>query len=182
MVKRLMEKQTNTIIRAARAHFALTLALAAYIIVADASKLLAPEAVLQRWKYCLGLLVVSTVVWFLARSRKDRRVPQKSLLGLLIVADIAIASLIIYADRGMASLAVALYALPIATAALTYSRSALLTTASLSTAAYAFANIKYFVDFFNEGYKVQLYSTIGFYSATFFILAWLLIMVVQEKS
>lgn len=169
-------------IRAARIHFVFVAAYAASIIVHDASNLMTPEAVMQRWKYCLALLVVSTVVWLLARSLRGGAGLIKALLGLLIVADIIIASLLVYAERGMASLSVALYAIPLVTAALTYSRSAILTTASLSTAAYAYAAIKYFVDFFNEGYRVQLYSSIGFYSATFFVLALLLIAVLQEKS
>lgn len=169
-------------LRAARAHFVFVAAFAASIIVYDASNLMTPDAVLKRWKYCLVLLTISTVVWFLARSKRNSLGLQKVFLGALVITDIIIASMLVYADRGMASVAVALYALPIATAALTFSRSAILASASLSTAAYAFASIKYFVDFFNEGYRVQLYGTIGFYSATFFILALLLIAVVQEKT
>lgn len=169
-------------LRAARAHFAFVAAFAASIIVYDASNLMTPDAVLKRWKYCLVLLVISTIVWFLARFKGNNRILQKSLLGVLVVADIVIVSLLVYADRGMASVAVTLYALPIVTAALTFSRSAVLAAASLSTAAYAFASIKYFVDFFNEGYRVQLYSTIGFYSATFFVVSLLLIAVLREKN
>lgn len=171
----------HTTLWAARAHFGLVLAFSAYIIVADASNLMTPDAVLQRWKYCLALMVVTTLTWMIARTKRESKLAQNLLIGLLVTTDIVVASLLVYAERGMASVSVSLYALPIATAALTYSRSAILTSASLSTAAYAFASIKYFVDFFNEGYRVQLYSTIGFYSAIFFVLAVLLVAIVKGK-
>lgn len=181
MVKKINSLHISTL-RLARVHFLYGLAFAASIIVYDASKLIAPEAVLNRWKYTIGLLVATTAVWYIAKIKKDNASLQKSLIAVLVCIDIIFASLLVYADRGMASLAVILYAVPIVTAAALLSRSALLATAALSAAAYAFVAVKYFVDFFNEGYKVQLYSTIVFYSAVFFVLALLLITVIRRKT
>jgi len=180
MPKDISQKHKITL-RAARVHLVLVLALAISIIVYDSSKLITPEAVLNRWKYCLILFITTIAVWSLARLRKPDSLYQKSLIGALVLMDIIIASLIVYADRGMSSVAVLLYAVPITTSALTYNRIVVVAAAAFSTSAYAYSTIKYFVDFFNEGYKVQLYSTIGLYGAVFFILAMLLVIIIQEK-
>jgi hypothetical protein len=85
----------------------------------------------------------------------------------------------------MASRGVALFALPIVVSAITLSRSAIFATASLSVGAYSYAAIKYFTDNPSEGYKVELYGDVLFYSASFFILAavlWALVRSVQAKN
>ena len=166
----------------ARVHFFYILAIAASVIVFHASNLIAPESILERWQRIALMLVITTAVWYLARAKKDSIAFQKGLVAALILMDIGFASFMVYTERGMASLGVALYAIPIVTSATLLSRSALLATASVCTAAYALVSVKYFVDYFNEGYKVQLYSTIGFYGATFFILALLLITVIRRKT
>ena len=51
-------------------------------------------------------------------------------------------------------------------------------TAALSTAAYIMAATRYFYVNFNEGYKIELYTTLALYSVSFFILAALLWVVV----
>lgn len=173
---------SDSILRLARIHVFYILAFAASVIIYDASHLITPDAVLYRWKLAALLTVVVTAVWYFAKTKKDNPTFLKWLIGMLVFADILIASFLVYADRGMASLAVALFILPIITSAALLSRSAVLATASISTAAYAFASIKYFVDYFNEGYKVQLYSTIGFYGTVFFIAAALLIAVIRRKG
>lgn len=170
----------HSVLRVARIHFFYVLAFSASIIVFDASQLIAPDAVLLRWKYVAALMVITTAVWYGARLKPKNDSFQKTLLLLLVAADIIFASVLVYADRGMASLAVALYAIPIVSAASLFSRSSVLAAAALSLAGYAFASIKYFVDYFNEGYKVQLYSSIGFYGASFFILALLLVAVIDR--
>jgi hypothetical protein len=170
------------ILKLTYAHFFYVFAFVASVIAFDASQLITPEALLKRWQYAAMLLVATTAVWYFARIKKDNQPLLKWLVGGLVLTDILFASLLVYADRGMASLAVALFAVPIVSSAVLMSRSAVLAVASLSTAAYAFSSVKYFVDFFNEGYKVQLYSTIGFYSATFFVIALLLVAVIKQKT
>lgn len=180
-VKKLQNFRAS-VIRLAVIHFFYILAFAVSVIVYDASQLISPDAVLYRWKLAAAMTALTTAVWYAARTSKDKPNIHKLLVGVLVLADILFASLLIYNDRGMASLAVALYAVPITTATVLLSRSAVLATASLCTAAYALVSVKYFVDFFNEGYKVQLYSSIGFYGATFFVLALILITVVRKKT
>lgn len=172
----------QSILGVSRIHFFYVLAFAASIIVYDASHLIEPEAVLYRWKLAVAMAVITTVVWYIARTKNSGLSLLKWSVTLLVIADILFAALLVYADRGMASVAVALYAVPIATSAALLSRSAILATASLCTASYALASVKYFVDFFNEGYKVQLYSTIGFYGATFFIIALLITTVIHRTN
>lgn len=170
------------VLRITRVHFLYVLAFAFSIVVYDSSMLIAPEAVLQRWKYATALLIVITAVWFAARRKKENNSFQHLLIALLVCADIVFASLLVYADRGMASLAVALYAIPIVTAAVSLSRSAVMAAATFSIAGYGLATMKYFVDFFNEGYKVQLYSSIGFYGLCFLLIAMLLTIVIQDRK
>lgn len=172
----------RSVIRLAHIHFVFIFALAASVIVYHASNLVAPESILERWQRIALMLVITTAVWYLARLKKDSAAFQKALVFALVLMDIGVASFLVYTERGMASLAVALYAIPIVTAGVLLSRSAVLATASLSVAAYAFATVKYFVDFFNEGFKVQLYTTIGFYGATFFILALLVITLIRRRE
>lgn len=160
------------ILRLARIHFVYVLAFAAMIIVADSWALIAPESTLRRWTMAAIMLVTTTAVWYAARQKP--RAWQARLPYALIILDIAVATFMVYEERGMASRGVALYAIPLVVAALTGSRSTVLATASLSTAAYGMAAIRYFVTYFNEGYKVELYATIGFYSVMFFVLAALL--------
>jgi hypothetical protein len=178
-----MAKKARTfylrVVRLAHIHFFYIAAFAASVIVFHASNLVPPDSILERWKWVAFMLSITTVVWYFARQKSDNLTLQKGLVFTLVLMDIGLASFLVYADRGMASLAVALYAVPILTSSALASRSAILATASLSTAAYALVAVKYFVDFFNEGYKAQLYSTVGFYGATFFILAFLLMAVIR---
>lgn len=167
-------------VKLAQAHFFFIFAFVATTVAQDAAQLIAPDAVLQRWKGMAALAVVTTGVWYFGRTKKNNIALQKWLIAGLVLAGIVFASYIVYAERGMASPAVALYAIPIITSAALLNRSAVFAAAILSSAAYAYASVKYFVDFFNEGYKIQLYSTIGFYIAGFFVLAFLISAITQR--
>lgn len=169
------------IIRAARVHFYYVLAFALAIIIEDAWKLITPKAVLQRWTTLAILLSVTAIVWYAARAQTENSLYYKSLAYILILVDIYVAATSVYAERGMASRSVALFAIPIVVAVVLASRTALFATAALCTAAYSFAAIRYFVVNFNEGYKIELYSVIAFYSACFFILAGLIWAVIRYK-
>jgi hypothetical protein len=171
-----MAKNTSSLLQArilgvARAHFFYILFFAASIIAFDANHLVTRENIEYRWMAVVVLLVSNTLVWYLVRASDKSKSFYNALTYVLIVADILFASYILYYDRGMASRSVVLYTIPIAVAAILNSRSALFATAALCTAGYAFAATKYFYDYFNEGYKAELYSVMIFYSACFFILA-----------
>src|SRR4030095_9227645 len=158
------------VLKLSRLHYIYVLGLAVLTIIYDSEQIISPDAVLQRWTMIGLTLLITTAVWYVVRIT-DKPSLHKSLVWALIMLDIIVASTLVYAERGMASRAVALYAVPIAVSAVLMSRSALLATASICTAFYSFSAVKYFVDYFNEGYKLELYSTIAFYSTMFFVLA-----------
>src|SRR5690606_18306207 len=100
----------------------------------------------------------------------------------LVLADIIFVTYMVYIDRGMASLVVALYALPIVSSAAMLNRSAIYGTAALCTTVYVAACTRYFYVNFNEGYRLELYTVLGLYSAGFFALAALIWTVVKAKT
>lgn len=160
-------------------HFLLIGAYAVQIIIMDASHVIVPEVVLERWIGVGILLSVVATVWYLAHNRNNSVATFKRLLFLLVTADIIFASFNVYIQRGMAARAVALYGLAIIVSALLLNRAALYFTAALSTAAYFGTTVAYFVLNFNEGYKVELYSEVMFYCLFFFVLAAVLAVVVR---
>lgn len=170
------------VIRICRTHFYLLGIYAVYIIAADATQLITPTLVYQR---CLAAgLLLSLVggIWYVARDKGRAANFYRFLLYALIVADIAFAGFNVYTQRGMASRAVLLFLIPIVVSALLLSRVATFFTAILSTAVYVLMAVKYFVDFFNEGYKAELYIEVAFYAAMFFIVAGLLTTLIRFKS
>jgi hypothetical protein len=169
------------ILRLAHVHFFYILVFAVTIVVHDAAHYIPPGAVLNRWKVTAVMTLVVTGVWYAAHVKKKSDAFYTSLVATLVFADLLFASFVVYNERGMASPAVALFAVPIAVSAVLLNRTAVVATASLCTAAYALAADKYFVDYFNEGLKVQLYSTIGFYGAIFFVLALLLAIALHTR-
>lgn len=155
---------------------------AAYTIAADATHLITPDFVLQRWSMNAALLVGVGIIWYLARNNVKNSSYYRVLLYAVILLDITMATFNIYTQRGMAARAVMLFSIPIVVSSLLLSRTALFLTAALSTAAYSLAAVKYFVDFFNEGYKAELYIEVGFYCAVFFILAAVLSVLVRFRN
>lgn len=169
-------------LRVAQFHFVYVSLFAIQTIVFHASKLIVPEVILQRWYATAGLLVITTVVWYLAKNRLTSTSSFKLAVGALILADIAFAAFNVYTQRGYASKAVILFVIPIFVAAILSSRSALIATALLCIAAYATTAISYFFLNFNEGYMSELYGEIGFYSALFLLLAGLLWAIVRRRQ
>lgn len=170
------------LIRTCRVHFVFIAVYAVYIIAADATKLIEPELVLQRWTMNAVMLTGVITVWYLARSSVKISSYYRILFAIVILLDIAMATFSVYSQRGMASRAVILFCIPIVVSALLLSRTALFLTATLCTAAYSLAAVRYFVDYFNEGYKAELYIEVLFYVATFFVLAGLLSVLVRFKN
>lgn len=172
-----------SIVSVSRVHFAFVLLAALQIMIYDAWKLVTPEYVLWRWVAVVLLLVVVTAVWYLAKVVSSQSLTlYTGFVFVLIVADITFASFSVYMQRGMASRAVALYAIPIIVSTILLSRAALFATALLCIAAYVLTAVSYFVLNFNEGYKIELYGEVGFYSALFLLLAALLWAVIRPKK
>lgn len=167
------------VLRAARAHYIYVAAYIAATVIFDSWNLITHEGVAQRWKAAVLLLLVTTVIWYLSRSKGRWSKYYKVLLICLITSDIVFAAYNVFLQRGMASKAVALFAVPIITSALLKSRRAILATATLCSAAYTFAAVQYFHQHYGEGFKVELYGEIFFYTAVFFVLSALLIGLVK---
>lgn len=165
--------------RAAVLHFLLVIGYGLQLIIYDVSRVITPEVVLRRWLAVGALLGTTAIVWYLAHNQNNDVAAYKRLTFMLVVADIAFASFNVYTQRGMASRAVALYAVAIVTTAILLSRAALFTTAALSAAAYMATAVAYFTLNFNEGYKAELYGEVLFYSFLFFVFAGLLSTIVR---
>lgn len=171
-----------SVVRLARIHFWFVGLFAAQITVYDAWDLVTPDVVLKRWIMAALLLVTTVVVWYLARGQTGGLALYKRLVFGLVVVDIAAASFNVYTQRGMAARAVMLYSVPILVSAVLRSRSALFATAVLCIAAYVLTAVSYFVLNFNEGYKIELYGEVGFYSVLFLILASLIWSLTRPKK
>ena len=172
----------NGLITFCKIQFLLAALLMGQTILYDTSKLITPETVLDRWYVISGLLVVNSVIWYAVKSKAGHILMYKSLLGLMILADIAVSCYFVYEGRGMASKAVLLFAVPIIISGLLASRSALFAVTTLSIAAYSLTAVSYFVINFNEGYKVELYGEVGFYSLLMLILAGLLAKLLETHD
>ena len=172
----------DCLVSVCRIHFGLIAVYAGYTIASDATHLISPVLVFRRWTAVGILLLVSGLVWYLARNKTKNLTYFHSLVYSLVVADILFAAFNIYTERGMASRAVMLFSLPILVSGLLLSRLAAYLTAILCSVAYVLAAVKYFVDFFNEGYKAELYIEVGFYCAVFFMLAAVVSSLVKYKG
>lgn len=164
------------LLRIARVHFVYIAVYMLSIIIFDSWNLISHEAVAQRWTLAGALLVINTITWYLCKLRLTNQNIYKILLVILILADIAFAAMNIYWQRGMASKSVALFIIPLVSAAMVRSRSLVLATAGLSTAAYSIAAVRYFYDNYGQGFKVELYGEVFLYSALFFVIAGLLMI------
>lgn len=174
----------TTALRLTRVHFVFVAVYVASTIVFDSWNLYTHEAITQLWTAAGILLAVNTVLWFLARMKLGAESAYRSIILLLVLADISFAAYNVFWQQGLASKSVALFAVPIITVAALRSRSALLATASLCAAAYSVVAVRYFYQNYGEGYRVELWGTVGFYCAIFFVLAGLLMVIIhptQEK-
>ncbi len=171
----------TNVLRLSRVHFVYVFVFALQTVVYDAWKLVEDKAVMNRWIMTAILATVTAMVWYLAHNTIKTTLGYKFLVFALIITDIAAATFNVYTQRGMASRAVMLYAIPIAVSAVLLSRVALFATATICAASYIATAYAYFVLNFNEGYKIELYGEVGFYTAIFFVLASLLWVVVRSK-
>lgn len=171
----------NPVLRATKVHFFYVLAYAVFVLEYDAWKLITPEALLDRWSMVTVMLVVTTLCWYAARQKITNSNYYRAILSVIIILDIYVAAFTVFQGRGMASRGVALFAIPIITAALV-SRAAIFATAALSVAGYSFAAVRYFALYPSEGYKVELYGDLSFYSASFFIFSALLWIIISKSN
>jgi hypothetical protein len=179
VMKKKQSKNTNdtqlSVTRASRTVYFFIALYMLSIIIFDSGNLITREAIIQRWTLATLLLLVNTAVWFGA-SQKWRLTTGK-LPVVLALALLVFAGFTTYWERGMASSSTIFYALPILVIALSKNRHALQAFAILSAGTYAFASVKYFNDYFNEGYRVQLWGTILLVSASIAAISWLTMII-----
>lgn len=144
------------------------------IIIFDAGNLLTKDAVIDRWMLVTALFVLNTAAWFIGAQSNTKA--KTLLICLLAGATLIFAGFMTYWERGMASSSTLLYVLPLLIIATLKNRHALLATAALAAATYAFATVKYFNDYFNEGYRIQLWGNIVLYGGAIFAIAWLILI------
>jgi hypothetical protein len=181
MIKKQKHSTRPSLVRISKLHILIGLAYIAQIIAFDASKLVTPDVVLKRWIAVSLLIVVAGVCWFLARTKDEPKLANK-LVWALVITDIIFASFNVYTQRGMASKAVLFYVLAILSASVLRRKGAIYLTGLLSVVAYLATCIAYFVLNFNEGYKVELYSEIGFYSAVLLVISGMLWALVRTNK
>ncbi len=128
------------------------------------------------------LTIVSIVAWFFSRSNLARPGTERAWVWILIITDIAFAATNIYLQRGMASRAIILFGLPIITASLLRSKSALITASVLSAVVYMTTALAYFVLNFNEGYNIELYGETIFYAVFLLLQGRLLWALMRSKE
>lgn len=166
----------HVVLRITRVHFVYIAIYMLSVILVDAGNLIEYEAVLQRWTAAGALLIINTIIWYLCRAKLKNETLYKVLLIVLLISDILFASLNIYWQRGMASKSVMLFAIPVISAGLTKSRSLLLATATIASAAYSISAVRYFYEHYGQGYRIELYSEVFFYSAILFVIAGLMLI------
>lgn len=176
----LQNSPRHILLRITRVHFLYVLLYMASIIIFDSSNLIPHEDVLKRWTAAGSLLVVNTVIWYLCRAKIKNDTLYKVLLVVLIACDVLFAASNVFWQRGMASKAVALFIVPIISAGLMKSRSLVLATAAISASAYSIASVRYFFENYGQGYRVELYGEIAFYSGMFFLVA--ILMMISFRS
>lgn len=169
-------------VRITRVRFVLIAVFIINTIAADAWNLIPPGNVLQRWTLIAAIAIANTLFWYASRGSSRSGGYYKALIYGQIVMDILVISLLIYSQRGIASLAVALYAVPLISSAVLLTRSALFATATLCASAYALSSIRYQFLHPGESYKVELYAELFLYGALFFVLAALLHIVIRSKK
>jgi len=149
------------------------------IIIFDSWNLITSEAVVQRWTIASGLFVVNTVVWFFSARPKQKSTASRQalLITVLSLSLLVFAGTLTYWERGMASTSTILYALPILVIATLHNRHALIAIAALAAGTYSFAAVKYFNDFFNEGFRIQLWGALLLMIGTLFTITWLVMVI-----
>lgn len=169
-------------LRLARVRFVVIALFALSTLFADAWNLIPDGAVLQRWTAVAVVAIVNTFLWYASRSNVKSELYYKILIFCQIVLDILVVSLLIYTQRGIASSAVALYALPIIASAVLLTRAAIYATATVCASAYTLTAIRYQFLHPGEAYKIELYGELFFYCAIFFIVAAILQIIIRSKK
>ena len=176
VTKRKAKTNTLSLTRITRAIYFLLATYIASIVIFDSGNLITKDAVIDRATLAFSILVINTAVWFMAAGNRSPTI-RDALTYALVAVMLVFAGLTTYWERGMASTSTIFYALPLLAVGTLKHRHALIATATLAAGTYCFAAVKYFNDFFNEGYRVQLWGNLALYSGVIFCIAWLIMII-----
>ena len=172
----------TTAVRVTRVHFFYVAAFILVTIIFDTWNLYTHQAVSQLWTAAGILLIVNIIIWYFSRTNFSNKSVYLGLIWALIVADIIFASYNVSWQRGIASKSVFLFTIPIIMAATLRSRTNLFAVTAICAAAYSTTSVRYFFQNYGQAYRIELWGTVGFYSALFFILALLLMIIIAPTS
>jgi hypothetical protein len=149
----------------------------ASIIIFDAGNLLTRDVIIQRWSLATIVLVINTLVWLFASQSAVMRRRQAYLAWFLALSLLLLAGYMTYLERGMASTSTILYAIPLLVIGTLKNRHALQAFTVLAAGTYAYAAVRYFNEFFNEGLRIQLWGTVVLTTAALFTVSWLIMTI-----
>lgn len=149
---------------------------AASIVIFDSGNLITRESVINRWLLLTFVLSINTLAWYVAAAGPRSLIKPAIITVVLTLSLVVLAGLNTYWERGMANTSVILYVLPLLVVSTLRNRHALLAIATLSAGTYAFAAVKYFNDFFNEGFRIQLWGTVVMQAGLILAAAWLIMI------
>jgi hypothetical protein len=172
----------STAVRVTRIHFVYIAAYMASIIAFDSWNVYTHTDIGNRWTIAATLLIINTICWYVARIKFSNSSIYMILVITIILADIIFAATNVYWERGLASKAVALFAVPIVTAATIRSRTTILAVATLSVAAYSTSVIRYYNLHYGESLRAELYGYVGLFCLSFFILSALLMVIINPET
>jgi hypothetical protein len=161
-------------------HLLYALAYTVTVLLYDAWDLFTPDALAGRWLLAGSAAVLTGLMVYKLNDQNKQPAHYQRLVYLLIGLDIVLAAVGVYFGRGMASRTVALFFLPIIVAAVALKPKHIFLT-TVCALAYAISAKAYFMAHPSEGYKIELYSDLAFYSATFFVAAALLYQFTKHR-
>lgn len=169
------ERSSLELTQITRSIFFLCAIYTATIVLFDSGNLLTKSAVIQRWALITAVLIINALAWLVSSQVRFAATTKHIVLSVILSASLLIlAGMSTYWERGMASTSTILYILPLLVIATLKNRHALIVTCILCISAYSFASVKYFNDFFNEGYRIQLWGHIVLYAGVLFTATWLI--------
>lgn len=162
-------------------HFIYVLCYFLMILAYKAWALYTPQALNTRWAAAILMTAAVGLVGYYATHHRPSPKYYHKLIQVLVMTDLALATFGVYVGRGMASRSVALFFVPIVVSSFLGKSKSIFATAISCGLAYSAAAIAYFAVHPSEGYKVELYSDLVFYSASFLVVAGLLLLLIKTK-
>jgi hypothetical protein len=169
-------------LRASRMGFVFIFIYGLTTIIYKLWKLQTPDVLRQRWIIILILLILNVIFWQISKRFGLKEHIYKFIIALQIATYMAISIYSIYSERGMDSNAIILFVIPLIIAGLEYNGRVLFAVTSLCAVSYGATAIRYFEENPSEGYKIELYGGILFYSGILYLISALVWILIKTKD